>query len=1297
VTPERWKRVRAAIDSALEASSPAEREAALVKACAGDPTLLSEARSIMQAAGTGDDLPGFPASRTSEDEGAETRWRGSFVDEETGDQAERPTHDWRSAAPSHPRFEILSRLGEGGMGVVYLALDRDHQARVALKTISKMTAMSLLRFKNEFRALTDVVHPNLVRLFELLGEQDTWFFTMEYVEGLPFFDHVCPPAEGQTTLDIPRLRAAFPQLVEAVATIHAAGKLHCDIKSSNVMVAENGRVVVLDFGLMTEIDAPRSASRSRSIAGTLAFMSPEQARGETLNEASDWYSVGVMLYQALAGRLPFDDRDLGDLLRRKQGVDPASPLELDPTLPADLSQLSMELLRRDPGERPAGSAILRRLERPSSHAREDRSWFVGRGSQLALLHGAVREVRAGNPQTIYVHGPSGVGKTALVQRFLEGVGGEALVLRGRCYERESVPYKALDSVMDDLAHRLGGVPEVAPFLVDDVAHLARIFPVLTQLDSVQDIATHATDIADLQEVRRRAFAALRELFHRLSGSYLLIVFVDDLQWGDLDSAGLLSALLAPPHPPRLLFVGSYRSEHAETSPVLKTLLQNGRARKVEVGLLSDDDAGALARSMLGPKANAATVEAVVREAGGTPLFVAQLVHAVDQLGVGEPRAPLSLDGVLKRRLSHLDASSRRLLEHVAVGGQPLPQAAILRAAAVAPELGLADLATLRSGHWVRTEGMGKEGSVEPFHDRIRESIVASLTPDALSRHHLALALALEPMAVDPETLAVHFSGAGRFVEGTRYATQAADRAAESLAFNRAARLYRLALGWQPSDSKHSQVLRVGLATALAHAGRSAEAGDAYLSATEGSTAADALLYKQRAAEQYLNHGHVEKGYTVLADLLRAVGLRMPKEGAYAVMSLLTQRLRLWWRGLRYRRAQGADGEASQHRIDVCLLVGKGLSMIDPIRGAEFQTRALRLALETGDLRRVSIALAVEAGLEGTAGQPARPRVDRLLDESEKLGVELDDIRISAFARFMRGVTHYLRGEWQVAMTHCVQAESLFRERCVNAWWEIDQSTSFALWSLCYLGRLGEAATRVPPLLAEARDRGDLILVSQLLTGHTVLVRLAQDEEPQRVREDLLAGLQPWHGLRYNMPHFMLMSSHCFLDLYLGRGADGLARIERDLSRIRSSLLLQVQFLKIEFLGLRARCTLAAATTASDPRPLLAKAQRDARALERIGTAWARAHATQVRAQVAIARGDLESACTLLTRAGEAFERLDMHLHAVIAAYRLGGLIGGADGATRTAASISEMRMLGVKNPEPMARAFVPLLHRLSGS
>ena len=134
-------------------------------------------------------------------------------------------------------------------------------------------------------------------------------------------------------------------MVEAVAAVHAAGKLHCDLKPSNVLVSvADARVVVLDFGLVTEIEAPIWAAGGGTIAGTVAFMSPEQARGARLTESSDWYSVGVILYQALTGRLPIEHPDLATFLSMKQEVVPASPLELDAQLPADLSELCMQLL-----------------------------------------------------------------------------------------------------------------------------------------------------------------------------------------------------------------------------------------------------------------------------------------------------------------------------------------------------------------------------------------------------------------------------------------------------------------------------------------------------------------------------------------------------------------------------------------------------------------------------------------------------------------------------------------------------------------------------------------------------------------------------------------------------------------------------------------------------------------------------------------------------------------------------------------------------------------------------------------
>ena len=511
---------------------------------------------------------------------------------------------------------------------------------------------------------------------------------------------------------------------------------------------------------------------SQTITGTIAFMSPEQARGDRLTEASDWYSVGVMLYQAMTGRLPRRRSGRGAVLAAKQAVDPTAPQSLDPALPDDLSALCVALLARDPRQRPEDARSSAVSSARSLLERDGTLRFVGRERQLGMLHQALREVRAGHQQTVYVHGPSGVGKTALTERFLEDIEGTPLVLAGRCYERESVPYKALDPMIDHLAKRLMALPDAPRFVTEDAAYLVRVFPVLSQVAAVRDVAARAPQIADLREVRRRAFAGLRELLRRLAGRYLLIVSIDDLQWSDLDSTGLLQALLAPPNAPRLLFLGSYRSEHAETSPVLKRLLQDERAHRIEVGLLTPAESATLVRSVLGEQASVATIASIVHEAGGIPLFLEQLIRAVDQVG-GNDADQLSFDAVLKRRLSLLDASSRRLLEHLVVGGQPLPQGAIVRAAQIAPEQALRDLAMLRSQQWVRTHGINTDDTVEPFHDRIRESMTAALTADVLSDRHLALAQALEPMAVDPETLAVHWSGCGRFNEATRYATLAA--------------------------------------------------------------------------------------------------------------------------------------------------------------------------------------------------------------------------------------------------------------------------------------------------------------------------------------------------------------------------------------------------------------------------------------------------------------------------------------------------------------------------------------------
>src|SRR5579872_4950886 len=244
------------------------------------------------------------------------------------------------------------------MGVVYRAYDRQRKMPVALKTCHDRSIESLLHLKEEFRTLSDVVHPNLVALYDLLSESGHWFFTMELLEGVDFYRFVRPSSESA---DFGRLRTALRQLVEGVDALHHAGILHRDLKPSNVLVTPAGSVVVLDFGLATGLrDQTVNPAAIQYVRGTVSYMSPEQCAARPLTTASDWYSIGLMLYEALTGRLPFRGSSLR-IVHDKQTLAPPAPSDLVQGIPEDLNAVCRDLLQIEPGRRPSGNGILSRL------------------------------------------------------------------------------------------------------------------------------------------------------------------------------------------------------------------------------------------------------------------------------------------------------------------------------------------------------------------------------------------------------------------------------------------------------------------------------------------------------------------------------------------------------------------------------------------------------------------------------------------------------------------------------------------------------------------------------------------------------------------------------------------------------------------------------------------------------------------------------------------------------------------------------------------------------------------------
>ena len=1201
--------------------------------------------------------------------------------------------------PSKGRFRVLRSLGEGGMGVVYEVHDDQRGGKVALKTMLRVSPEGIARFKREFRALADLHHPNLVDLYELGCEGAQWFFTMELIEGGEFLEYVRPAA-----LDEGRLRAVLPQLVSGLTALHAAGMVHRDVKPSNVRVTPAGRLVLLDFGLVAELAAPLGGSAAASFVGTPTYMAPEQADGTAVGPAADWYAVGALLYEALTGKVPFEGAPL-QVLIRKQRERPVDPAQIDAGVPDDLARLCMDLMSPAAAERPTGAAVIARLARrsmrpPPSSSTLANAPFVGRLAELTQLREAFEHAVGGKAVLTLVQGESGVGKSSLVKHFTDDLAHERadlLVVAGRCYERESVPYKAFDGVVDAIAHRLARLPDAgaSALMPDNLGALCQVFPVLRRV-RVFAALTRPVSIAP-QELRRRAFGALRQLFARLTASHPVIVVVDDLQWTDADSLSLLREVLRQPEAPPLMFIATVRVAAGSGSGSLGALSPSaleaelpGAIRHVEVGRLGPREARELAETLLRDIApeRAASATSIAEETGGHPMFIDALArHTASEPAREGAASALKLDDALWSRVAQLDPAARELVQLVAIAGAPMTQEAMASAAGMdMAEFGRV-VGGLRTANLVRTAGARGADAIEAYHDRVREAVTARVDAGERERLHGRLAIALEAaVAPDVEALARHWAGAGDGARALRNARLAAEQAATALAFDRSAQWWQRTLELSPDDGPDKRALRLQLADALANAGRGARAAEEYEAVARGGTGGEALELRRRAAEQLLRSGHFDRGLAMAREALATVRLTLPASPLGALVRLIFWRFVLLLRGTRFRERDPSEvAPRVLTRIDVAWSLALGLAMTDNIYGALFNTRTLLLALRAGEPFRVSRSLAMEATFRATPGKPSWASVKRIAQAARALAERTGNQQARAWARGTEGAAHYLNGHYRTALALCDEATQLYRQSGVTPN-EMVSAQMLAINALAYLGEVQELQKRVRESIEDAVDRGDLYAEVSFTIGFPNLTWLV-DDDPATARAKASAAMKKWSKQGFHLEHFYDLVAQTHVDLYTGDFAAAHERLRQQAGPLRRSLLMRIQSLRVLLRFLQSRAAIGVASMDSSRRQeMLAEAATCARRIGREGTEWGDPIAIWLEAGIAAARGDVGAAQLRTKDAIAGFEANDMRLMSLVA--ELGAAMLAKDEA-RTASAEQKLRERGIANPEGFVRMFAP--------
>ena len=597
-------------------------------------------------------------------------------------------------------YEILAPIGMGGMGAVFRARDSRLGRDVAIKVSTQQFSA---RFDKEARAIAALNHPHICQIYDIGPD----FLVLEYIEGKP----VTGPLSVQEAVKLAL------QIASAIEEAHSRGILHRDLKPANILVTAKGVAKLLDFGLAkrtTEVDPDVTRTFAGTVMGTVAYMAPEQAEGKTVDERSDVFGFGAVLYEMLSGKRAFPGDSVASVLSAILRDTPAlleEPVELQEIVSKCLAKNSQDRFQSMVELRVALERISDRLlERPPSVTSPAPviagRITVGREEQRRLLWRGYVRVKEGRGLILAVTGEAGIGKTSLLEDFLAELpsrGERPVVGRGRCSQRLAgdEPYLPILEALESLLH-----PHAGPGFASVMKATAPTWYALVAQDSAITSSSgepRESAPATSQERMKREFSALCQ---ELSRTQPLILFIDDLHWADISTIDMLNYVAGRFSNTRVLALGSYRPSDMALrgNPFLgirNDLESRGLFQEIALPFLATKDVERyLALEFPHHHFPPDFASVIHSKTEGSPLFMADLVRYLrDTGGIVEvdgtwatardlpdtPRdLPASVRGMIQRKIEQVEERDRKLLLVASIQGHEFDSAVLAEAIEMDP-------------------------------------------------------------------------------------------------------------------------------------------------------------------------------------------------------------------------------------------------------------------------------------------------------------------------------------------------------------------------------------------------------------------------------------------------------------------------------------------------------------------------------------------------------------------------------------------------------------------------------------